>query len=140
MVRWFAHLEIKLMCLLLALGLWFYVTHLRQGMALSSEPTLSTLHLLDVPVQLKGATTAQWIPEPPVIHITVQWRIQDPVQYSALDEIYAVIPTDTVDSNEPTTAIRYELKSQDFVLPPGWRLIEVTPKQVTLKPTSTSPE
>ncbi len=130
MLRLFAHIQIKVICLLLAFGLWFFVAHLREGSSRSpAGQNMSTLRIADVPVQLQGMYATQLAADPPTVQITVQWRREDIFQYPLFKEIYAVIPAEAADTRRI-----YSLNMHNFVLPPGWLLVEVEPEKIILNP------
>lgn len=131
MNRLLTNWHIKLICVLLAFGLWFFVAHLSQERAQPKLFALNVSQILGVPVRLQGEQTTNLTLEPSQIAITVEWRRQDPVPYSALRSIYAVIPVESVDSKQ-----LYSLSARNLVLPPGWRVLEIHPSEITLKPTS----
>ena len=129
MKRLLENFQAKLICFLLAWGLWFYTTHLRHTIVYPEEPPLSVLQITEVPLRLEGTHAAHLKVDPPSVQLTLRWSPQDPVSYAALQQIYAVVRAEAAD-----TIRNYRLTPQDFVLPPGWLLEEITPRQVTLIP------
>lgn len=129
MARLFGDIQTKLLCVLLAIGLWFFVSQLRKENYRPGESEMSTLRIVDVPVQLEGVHATRVTAEPSDVAITVQWRRKDALPGEALSRIYAVIPAKTADTERI-----YSLTTQDFVLPPGWLLVEVTPSKINLTP------